>query len=614
MEHAGVPAAGCGERRLKTWARGAFRATRRSVRLLSRAAYYLLPPAVYEVLKCCAPRICRGEARAQFVAAVKRRFTSPPPPAVQAPAGPPDVLPLVAPPAAPPPDPEAERILAHYRDVYCLPEYTARDSKHKAERYRAVAGDTRLDRVRLFREIARLEADAGNVLTACLYRLRALRLLGRDDHGDLEWLAPRLTEAGYGAEAEAARAMYGPERDRDRLIGALLARAAERCRAPEAPCDFTAFEDRRGAEPPRVAVIASLYNAAAKLPTFLKALQLQTLNRAGRMELILIDSASPADEHAALAAAQLEFPIPCLYARTPARETIQTAWNRAIGLARAPYLTFLGADEALVPDALAALAAELDADTDLDWVQADSLVTAVDRHGLLERDVRTYDRAGLTRNLVHLETCYLSSVGAMHRKSVHERFGWYDGTFRGAGDTEFKCRVVPRLKVKRLARMLGQFLDYPEDRTTASPAAEIEDTRAWYLHRTAAGLRRAFADRPNEELADLLTLSLRHRKSYNECGSSDVELADAAARVLRERDPSCPALALADGAARLLAAYRAIDHLPTASHGRLAQALRDARRAIAEVQRQHRATPWLPDAAYEIINDNRHEQHCWLWW
>src|SRR5262249_5659590 len=145
-----------------------------------------------------------------------------------------------------------------------------------------------------------------------------------------------------------------------------------------------------------------LYNAAPKLRVFLQALQSQSLFRLGHAELILIDSASPADEYRALVETPLAVKVPYVFARTRRRETIQTAWNRGIALARAPYLTFLGVDETVPPAALETLADELDADPGLDWVQGNSLVTEVDQHGALVRDVMPYDRTGYTQDHVYL--------------------------------------------------------------------------------------------------------------------------------------------------------------------------------------------------------------------
>ena len=75
-------------------------------------------------------------------------------------------------------------------------------------------------------------------------------------------------------------------------------------------------------------------------------------------------------------------------------------------------------------------------------------------------------------------------VGGMYRKSIHEHFGYYDSTFKVAGDTEFKSRILKFINVAYINENLGIFLNYPDERKSETPLAEIEDLRAWYLYRT----------------------------------------------------------------------------------------------------------------------------------
>ncbi len=280
----------------------------------------------------------------------------------------------------------------------------------------------------------------------------------------------------------------------------------------------------------------------------------QSLARRGELEVILVDSNSPADERGAFAAFAADNSLPIVYARSHERETIQAAWNRGIQLSRAPYLAFLGADEGLHPDALRRLAAVLDADPGVDWAMADSLVTSVDRDGVFDADVMPYDRRGYRQDLVYLETCYLSWVGGLYRRSIHDRFGWYDESFRAAGDTEFKNRIMPHIRSVRVPGMLGVFNNYPEERTTQSPRAEIEDLRSWYLWRTTAGMHYAFANRPAEDAARLFVDALSYRKSF--CGhvSTDFDLAAAVAEHLAGRPDAAAwaATALTRGAGGLV--------------------------------------------------------------
>lgn len=477
------------------------------------------------------------------------------------------------------------------------------------------------ERVTLFRELARLESKRDrNPLVAATYHLRIMRWLGHDRFGQLPYVSDVLRTHGFVREAEVAEAMFAPGADTVTGCLALMQEAfARNLTKPDrelAICDDRRPTDRTA----QVAVICSLYNAATKLPTLLSMLAAQSVAREGRLEIVLVDSGSPSDERRVFEAFAATHDIPIVFARSAERETIQAAWNRGIKLSRAPYLAFLGADEGLHPDALRRLAAVLDKEPEIDWVMADSVVTEVDRDGVYSHEVMTYDRKGFRKELTYLDTCYLSWVGGLYRRTIHDRFGYYDKSFRAAGDTEFKNRVLPHIQCAHLPEMLGVFNNYPEERTTASPRAEIEDLRAWYLWRTVAGMHYAFDAGPIEPAVALLRNSLNYRKSF--CGhlSSDFDLAQSLVSYLQPR-PDAPewidtARTEIDAAVNLM---RVVDdpptNRPTGPGGILGanwlfQRVRDAQRMAIE----HQDVFQLPSKPhYELFNDNRYEQHWWSW-
>ncbi len=611
---------------------------------LNRLFYYLLPPMLHSGLRHLAPRICQRQEQQRFLRGLRKVVVPVPPPDST-----PDLtlddgdepfagtgrslayfeetvpsLELPSPSkftpfdlrlaiTVPPVDPtylrEGEEVLSRYRELFSWPEATPRDLDRKVTAYLEAAGKARVDRVRLLRELARLEQMRGKELLACTYRLRAMRLLGDDRHRDLLAVKQTLQKQGYPVEAAAAEALYGFVALRFPRCQQILQNALEYNRQPPAPVEFEFIEDRREDRPYKVAVIVSLYNAASKLPCFVRALQNQTLLRKNEVEFVFVDSHSPANEYEALRQTAQELALPYVFIRTQQRETIQTAWNRGILLARSPYLTFLGVDETIVPDALEILSGELDREPALDWVQGNSLVTEVDVDGVFVKDVMLYDRTGYTPDHVYLETCYLSWVGALYRRNIHDRFGYYDGTFGAAGDTEFKGRLLPFLKTKCIPQTLGVFLNYPEERTTCSPKAEIEDLRAWYLHRSLAGIDYALQRRDPADAEKLLLLALQYRKSYVRHLSTDLEYALNAAEYLADRVPGSPTLGLTGGINDLLEAYCSLEQINPLTARHFAETIQRARKTIEQVQKDHRQTPWLQHAHYAIANDNRHEQH-----
>ena len=210
------------------------------------------------------------------------------------------------------------------------------------------------------------------------YKVRAMRALGEDRFGDLPFVLRTLEETGFTKEAKAVDALYGKPSEREDKSFALIEAARVDNLVNPAEDEYEIWDDRRDKSEYRATIIVSLYNAATKLPLFLKTLKHQTLIQKGQAEVILMDSGSPTDEYQVFQQLATELNYPILYARSPQRETIQSAWNRGIKLARSPYLAFLGVDETILPDCLEVLAQELDQDQDLYWVIGHSLVTNVD--------------------------------------------------------------------------------------------------------------------------------------------------------------------------------------------------------------------------------------------
>jgi len=489
--------------------------------------------------------------------------------------------------------------------------------KRAKEKLKAVYDNTHnpLFRCNYWLELARIERSLGNELVAATYELRSIRLMGSDSTGVLPKAIRTLNEKGFQNVAEAATALYEvPEKSNERVYE-FLKKSYQRNLVKVMPPAEKVEDHRSGT--PKVSVIVSLYNAASKLNFFLTCLNRQTLSRLrGQVEVILVDSGSPDREYEVIKEFVSKTPLNMLYVRSATRETIQAAWNRGIALAKGEYLVFLGADETLYPEALEVLARELDENPSLDWIMGNSLITEVDKHGLLVRDVMAYTRDGASKSNVYLETCYLSWVGGMYRKSIHERFGYYDESFRAAGDTEFKNRILSHLNVKFIPQMLGLFLNYPEERTTQSPNAEIEDLRAWYIHRTPAGVRYIFDDRPIAETEELFFKALGDRKSFCLHLSSDIELASYLADYLLSRKSRLASEEVSLELREYLKTLRSLEYMEYSMEWPEICALmlkveRDTQRIQECLERNYLKLGAKPDV--HIFNDNRYEQHSYLW-
>ncbi|BAQ63372.1 glycosyltransferase [Geminocystis sp. NIES-3709] len=475
----------------------------------------------------------------------------------------------------------------------------------------------RIDRVRVWREIARLERMRNNDLVAATYYLRSMRALGSDKFNELPYVIKTLEEKGFKPEAKTAEAMFKDIHQQTEKCLNILNETYQN-NLKYYPEEYEFLDERRDNDNYLVSVIVSLYNASDKLPLFLQVLAEQTLIKKGQVEIILVDSGSPDREYQVFQQLQSELNLPIVYLRSHNRETIQKAWNRGILLARSRYITFLGVDETILPECLEVLAHELDENSDIDWVISHSLVTNVDLQGNHVNDIMLYNRANYDQNLVYLDTCYLSLVGGLYRKNIHERFGYYDSSYRGAGDTEFKNRVLPHIKTKMVNRVLGLFWNYPDARTTQSPMAEVEDIRAWYLHRTLGGIKYAFSNKNPEEVEQFLYKTLAYRKSYCNHISSDLEYSYNLARFLKEIKPSLSLLQLKPSIDELFLAYQQLDwieDLTTFSTGKVLWQTQKLGEKITNLHCQIASKlgsiNFNPN--YDIFHDNRHEQHANLW-
>ena len=499
------------------------------------------------------------------------------------------------------------------RNLLTFGERSGAERTAKLKYLADIISERRLDRVRFFREMVRLERLRGNDLIAATYGLRIIRWLGDDRFRLLDFIEDTLKAQGFVREAEAAQAMYGDPQH-----------AAERCRAflddqlkrhrVNADRPWEIVDDRRGQKSYQVSIIVSLYNAATKLPTFWKMLQQQSIVRSGEAEIVLVDSGSPANEYRVFQELSALNPLPAVYARSKDRETIQMAWNRGINLSSGAYLAFLGVDEGVHPDCFRILVDQLDRDPSVDWVMADSVVTAVDRTGTFDRDVMLYDRTGYRHDWHYLDCTFLSYVGGLYRRNIHDRLGYYDESFRAAGDTEFKNRILPYIKTKYVAQPLGVFNNYPEERTTQHPRAEIEDLRAWYLHRTPAGASYAFDHRPVDDVVALLKDTLGYRKCYCRHISLDIDLADALATHLALRPDGARWRKTHADAREILhtvQSFELLQHGDNVTFDQLAF-VRKFRKMLSLLDNLGQELG-IEKHTFDVFHDNRYEQHWWSW-
>ncbi len=232
--------------------------------------------------------------------------------------------------------------------------------------------------------------------------------------------------------------------------------------------------------PPQVTAIVSTYNAERWMRGCLEDLLAQTL--ADQLEIIVVDSASTQNERAIVEEFQRQHPR-LVYLRTPQRETLYAAWNRAVGLAQGRYLTNANTDDRHAPEALSTLARALDRNP-LAGVAYASTATTTTPYGRFGAPPVTGQFKARRFSRRRLFWDCLPGPQPMWRRELHDRFGLFDESLASAGDYEFWLRISDEVRFLHVPQVLGLVYQSPEtlsakDCELSRREAELARDRHW---------------------------------------------------------------------------------------------------------------------------------------
>ncbi|WP_266362886.1 glycosyltransferase family 2 protein [Tellurirhabdus rosea] len=200
---------------------------------------------------------------------------------------------------------------------------------------------------------------------------------------------------------------------------------------------LTSTVSRRSLPPPAsplISVITAVYNARPTLEATLRSVGQQSYPQ---VEHIIIDGGST-DGTVELIR---QYADQVVYWVSEPDGGIYDAWNKGIRASRGEWICFLGADDTLEPDALATYARYLQHEAPAGCEFVSSRLVMVNEAGqTLETLGQAWHWPTFQRymNVTH--------VGALHARSLFERGGLYDTSYRVIGDYELLHRAGDSLR------------------------------------------------------------------------------------------------------------------------------------------------------------------------
>jgi glycosyltransferase involved in cell wall biosynthesis len=218
--------------------------------------------------------------------------------------------------------------------------------------------------------------------------------------------------------------------------------------------------DRRRFSEYKVSAIVSTYNSAELIEGCLKDLCEQTLYKRGDLEIVVIDSASTENEWEIIQEFTTDHEH-ILAVRTQGRESLYTAWNRAICYARGGYITSANTDDRHRYDALEVLASVLDDYNEVGIAYGDVLKTNRPNETFTCNSSKEAFRWG-PYSLEKLEDHCCIGPQPLWRRRLHDEIGGFNEQYQSAADYDFWLRAALFYSFYHVDQVLGLYLDNPQ--------------------------------------------------------------------------------------------------------------------------------------------------------
>jgi len=216
-------------------------------------------------------------------------------------------------------------------------------------------------------------------------------------------------------------------------------------------------------EYPKISIITSMYKGEKYIDGFLKNIVNQTVFQ--NCELIIMDANSPENEFPIIEKYMKKYSN-IYYERLDKDPGIYGTWNLGIRRATGKYITNANLDDNKSLDQIEIMVNCLEKNQDIDLAYSEAFITHVpnETYGNNLSQGKVYPVAEFSREA--MIKC-LPGCMPVWRKSMHDKAGMFDESYRSAGDWEMWLRAVRAgSKFKKVNRVCGIYYMNPNGLST----------------------------------------------------------------------------------------------------------------------------------------------------
>jgi len=228
------------------------------------------------------------------------------------------------------------------------------------------------------------------------------------------------------------------------------------------------------AQSPVISIITSVYNGDEFIEGFMRDITQQTIFN--QCELIMINANSSGNEEAVIKHYMAIYPN-ITYRKLNKDPGIYSVWNMAIDMAQGEFLTNANLDDRLRFDCYENHLKTLQENPDIDLVYSDFYFTRYPNETFAStRYSFVHTFAEFSKK--NMEEC-LPNNHPMWRKSFHQKYGLFDGTYKHVGDYEMWLRAVAQgTRFKKVQGVYGLYYYNPKglSSNSSNPLLDKEDS------------------------------------------------------------------------------------------------------------------------------------------